>query len=111
MTFPLTHFHELETPFYYYDLDCLRETLRTIQRCTADRPDFHVHYAIKANANPRLLRLIQEAGLGADCVSGGEVEAALAQGFPADRIVFAGVGKTDREIRLALQAGIHSFNV
>lgn len=111
MTFPLTHFHELDTPFYYYDLDCLRETLCTIQRCTADRPNFHVHYAIKANANPRLLRLIQEAGLGADCVSGGEVEAALSQGFPADRIVFAGVGKTDREIRLALQAGIHSFNV
>ena len=103
--------NRIPTPFYYYDVNCLQQTLQAINRHVAPHPDFHVHYAIKANANPRLLRLISQAGLGADCVSGGEVAAAIAGGFEPSRIVFAGVGKSDNEIRLALQAGIHSFNV
>ncbi len=103
--------NQIPTPFYYYDIDCLQQTLQAINRHVAPHPNFHVHYAIKANANPRLLRLISQAGLGADCVSGGEVAAAIAGGFEPSRIVFAGVGKSDNEIRLALQAGIHSFNV
>ena len=103
--------NQIPTPFYYYDVDCLQQTLQAINRHVAPHPNFHVHYAIKANANPRLLRLISQAGLGADCVSGGEVAAAIAGGFEPSRIVFAGVGKSDSEIRLALQAGIHSFNV
>ncbi len=111
MQFPFERFQTTETPFYYYDLGLLRETLDTIKACTAAHPDFHVHYAVKANANPRLLKLISSYGLGADCVSGGEIEASLAGGFKGSDIVFAGVGKSDREIKLALKAGIHSFNV
>ena len=111
MNFPLAQIQKLDTPFYYYDLELLHSTLQTIQRCTANLPQYHVHYAIKANANPRLLQIISAAGLGADCVSGGEIHAALQTGFNPSSIVFAGVGKTDREIILALEAGIHSFNV
>ena len=70
-----------------------------------------VHYAVKANANPRLLRIIREAGLGADCVSGGEIEASVKAGFPASKIVYAGVGKSDWEINLGLDNDIFCFNV
>ena len=70
-----------------------------------------MHYAVKANANSRILSIIRENGLGADCVSGGEIKAALKAGFPADKIVFAGVGKADWEINLGLDAGIFCFNV
>ena len=98
-------------PFYYYNTALLCETLERIKQETADVPHFHVHYAIKANANSSLLRLIQNAGLGVDCVSGGEVECAIAAGFSPESIVFAGVGKSDREILTALNAGISCFNV
>lgn len=108
--FPTGKFQELPTPFYYYDIAQLRATLAGIKSAAHD-PAYHVHYAIKANANPVLLHPIAEAGFGADCVSGGEIKAALAAGFPADKIVFAGVGKSDWEIRLGIEAGIHSFNV
>lgn len=110
-TFPIQQFAELQTPFYYYDLELLRRTLHTI--CTeAGRYDrFAVHYAVKANANPKVLAVIRESGLGADCVSGGEIQAALRAGFPADRIVFAGVGKADWEIKLGLDEEIFCFNV
>jgi diaminopimelate decarboxylase len=74
-------------------------------------PHFHVHYALKANANPKLLRLIQKAGLGVDCVSGGEVQVGIDNGFDASKIVYAGVGKGDEEILLALQHDIFCFNV
>ena len=111
MNFPLTQFQQLDTPFYYYDLGLLKTTLQNIRHLLAGRNAYHVHYAIKANANPRLLQIISAAGLGADCVSGGEIEAAVKNGFAPSSIVFAGVGKTDKEIRLALEAGIHSFNV
>ncbi|MBD5188924.1 MAG: diaminopimelate decarboxylase [Bacteroidales bacterium] len=109
--FPTDKFKELETPFYYYDLDVLRLTLRAIDDSTRRDSAFCVHYAVKANANPMLLRIIARAGLGADCVSGGEILAALKAGFPADKIVYAGVGKTDREINIGLDNDIFCFNV
>lgn len=101
----------IETPFYYYDTALLRVTLDVIAQEVAPYPNYHVHYAMKANANPRLLEIIQQAGLGADCVSGGEVQRAIDAGFPADKIVYAGVGKSDREILTALQHDIFCFNV
>lgn len=109
--FPTQRFAELETPFYYYDMDVLGETLQTIKELIAPHPNYHVHYAIKANANPRIMQTIAQVGLGADCVSGGEVEAAHNAGFAGKDIVFAGVGKSDREIINALNIGIHNFNV
>src|SRR5690606_802102 len=72
---------------------------------------FHVHYAMKANFNPRILEAVQRAGFGADCVSGNEVKAAVEAGFAADKIVFAGVGKSDKEIIYALERDIFAFNV
>lgn len=110
-TFPINKFRELRTPFYYYDTTLLRHTLGSIRQELARTPMFRVHYAVKANANPKLLAIIRESGLGADCVSGGEIRAAVQAGFPADRIVFAGVGKADWEIDLALDYGIACFNV
>lgn len=109
--FPTQKFAELETPFYYYDMGVLEETLCAIKKITAPHPNYHVHYAIKANANPRIMQTIAQAGFGADCVSGGEVEAAHKAGFANTDIVFAGVGKSDREIITALNIGIHNFNV
>ena len=109
--FPTQRFAELETPFYYYDMDVLGETLQTIKELIVPHPNYHVHYAIKANANPRIMQTIAQVGLGADCVSGGEVEAAHNAGFAGKDIVFAGVGKSDREIINALNIGIHNFNV
>lgn len=105
------HLKNIPTPFYFYDMELLSRTLSAICEETKDAPDFHVHYAIKANANPRILKAIAEAGFGADCVSGGEIKAAIAAGFPAGKIVFAGVGKNDEEIRLGLETGISCFNV
>lgn len=100
--------YEIHTPAYVYDLRLLRQTLSAVN---SHRGDIHVHYALKANTDPVLLKDIVAAGLGADCVSGGEIEAAVRAGFrPAD-IVFAGVGKTDDEIRAALRHGIGMFNV
>ena len=110
-TFPIEQFKEVETPFYYYDTKVLRETLDTIREELRRNPEYEMHYAIKANANPKILRIISAAGFGADCVSGGEVRAAIEAGFPANKVVFAGVGKSDREINLALDYGIHCFNV
>ena len=110
-TFPIERFKTLDTPFYYYDTQVLRATLDTIRDEVRHNPEYTVHYAIKANANPKVLRIISAAGLGADCVSGGEVRAAIEAGFPASKVVFAGVGKSDREINLALDYNIHCFNV
>ncbi len=99
-----------QTPFYYYDLDVLRATLSAINRQIQGWP-FTVHYAVKANGNRRILSEICNHGLGADLVSGGEVEAALEAGFKAEDMTFSGVGKTDWEIRLALEHGVGCFNV
>lgn len=108
--FPLQEFRDLATPFYFYDLNLLERTLAEIKR-TARDDRFKVHYAVKANANPGILRRIQGAGLGVDAVSGGEIRAALEAGFKSSDIVFAGVGKTDAEIIMALEEGIGCFNV
>ncbi len=101
----------IETPFYYYDTALLQATLDAIRCEIAQYPDYHVHYALKANANPNLLTLIQQAGLGADCVSGGEIETAIRAGFASEQIVYAGVGKSDKEIILGLRNEILCFNV
>lgn len=100
----------LPTPFYYYDLDLLDETLLRAKQA-ADKRGFHVHYALKANCNERIIHLIQSKGFGADCVSGNEVQKAVDMGFPASKITFAGVGKADKEIVLALKHRIFAFNV
>lgn len=109
--FLLDKFHSLRTPFYYYDTQVLRETLAAIRQESGRYGNYLVHYAVKANANPKVLAIIRESGLGADCVSGGEIRAAVKAGFPAEKIVFAGVGKADWEIELALDYGIFCFNV
>ena len=109
--FPIDKFQALQTPFYYYDSNVLRQTLRSIENEVARHDNWYVHYAVKANANPKLLHIIREAGLGADCVSGGEIEASLRAGFPNSKIVFAGVGKSDWEINLGLDNDIFCFNV
>ena len=101
----------VRTPFYYYDTELLRQTLRAINEEAGKHEGFVVHYAVKANANPKLLRYIREAGLGADCVSGGEIEVCTKAGFPSNKIVFAGVGKSDWEINLGLDNDIFCFNV
>ena len=110
-TFPIDKFQEIQTPFYYYDTAVLRKTLKTINEEAGKHENFEVHYAVKANANPKVLNIICQAGLGADCVSGGEIQAATNAGFPASKIVYAGVGKSDWEINLGLEKGIFCFNV
>lgn len=98
-----------ETPFYYYDMELLEKSLISIKE-EAAQYNYHVHYAIKANANPRILSLIRSYGFGADCVSGNEIRRSIENGFSADKIVYAGVGKSDREIELALDSDIFCFN-
>ena len=108
--FPLQTFLDTPTPFYYYDMELLAKTLDAIGSAAPEK-ELCVHYAVKANCNPAILKFIAGRGLGADCVSGGEIRAALEAGFPAAKIVFAGVGKTDSEINFALDCGIGCFNV
>ncbi len=109
--FPTERFTAIETPFYYYDTSLLRQTIATADAALRQHKGYTMHYAVKANANPSLLRLIAAAGWGADCVSGGEIVAARQAGFPAEKILFAGVGKSDKEIALALREEIGCFNV
>lgn len=109
--FPIEKFQQLQTPFYFYDMELLRQTLETINTEASKHEGFVVHYAVKANANPKILRTIRQAGLGADCVSGGEIETSLKAGFHASKIVYAGVGKSDWEILLGLDNDIFCFNV
>ena len=109
--FPIDKFQDIQTPFYYYDTKTLRETLNSVNREARKYANFCVHYAVKANANDKILSVIRESGLGADCVSGGEIKAAIKAGFPTQKIVFAGVGKADWEINLGLDYNIFCFNV
>ena len=108
--FPIHKFNSIETPFYYYDIALLKDTLEAIQKEIENKP-FHVHYALKANTNERLLRVIAKQDFGADCVSGNEILKAVENGFKPEQIAFAGVGKTDKEIEIALDNDIFSFNV
>jgi diaminopimelate decarboxylase len=107
--YTIEKFREIDTPFYFYDLNILRSALDTVSKESL-HSGFRVHYALKANANPRLLKIIASYGLGADCVSWNEIAAALDAGFDSSGIVFAGVGKTDRDIEAALKADISCFN-
>ena len=109
--FPIESFRNIKTPFYYYDTALLRQTIKTITDEVAKHEGYHIHYAAKACANPKVLRIIADSGLGADCVSGGEIQACIDAGFPANTIVYAGVGKADWEIELGLNVGIQYFNV
>ena len=105
----VNRFQQLETPFYYYDLELLKATLKACADASFSH-HFFVHYAMKANFNPRVLDTIQSFGFGADCVSGNEVLAAISHGFKKEKVVFAGVGKSDKEINLALDQDIFCFN-
>lgn len=109
-SFPVDKLKGIETPFYYYDTELLKKTLKIVKEETK-KYGYIQHYAVKANANSRILQTIAAEGFGADCVSGNEVKAAVNAGFPASKIVFAGVGKTDKEINLALDLNIFCFNV
>lgn len=111
MKFPLDRFKSIETPFYYYDQKLLQATLDTITSEAAKYEGFKVHYAVKACVDQTVLGVINASGIGCDCVSGGEVERCLMSGFAPSKIVFAGVGKADWEINLALDANIACFNV
>lgn len=102
-------FKTIETPFYFYDVELLKQTL-DIYKFQIDKYGYNAHYAMKANANDRILEIIKSYGLGADCVSGNEVKLAVKSGFAPEKIVYAGVGKLDKEIKAALNAGIFSFN-
>ena len=105
----LEKLRKFETPFYYYDLDVLRSTLESVKK-ESDNSGYKVHYAVKANSNNRLLKIICSYGFGADCVSFNEIAAAISAGFSPSEIVFAGVGKTDKDIEAALKANIFCFN-
>lgn len=109
--FPIESFRNIKTPFYYYDTALLRQTIKTITDEVAKHEGYHIHYAVKACVNPKVLHIIADSGLGADCVSGGEIQACIDAGFPANTIVYAGVGKADWEIELGLNVGIQYFNV
>ena len=109
--FPIAAFAERRTPFYYYDTALLRSTLAEVNNELSRYPGWQVHYALKANFNPGLLHIIAGYGLGADCATGGEIQAALDAGFRPASIVFTGVGKRDEDIRLGLEKGIGRFNV
>ncbi len=102
-------FREIKTPFYYYDTDLLKTTLDSV-KCEIDKYGYEVHYAVKANANPKILNIMAGYGFGADCVSGNEITRSLQTGFPSERIVFAGVGKSDDEIVTGLENNIFCFN-
>lgn len=104
----IAYFKTQPTPFYYYDMDLLGRTLNALK--AAAPADFHIHYALKANANSELLKRIHAYGFGADCVSGNEIKRALEIGFDPKKIVFAGVGKTDEEILFGLEQNIFCFN-
>ncbi|HKJ41525.1 MAG TPA: diaminopimelate decarboxylase [Sunxiuqinia sp.] len=105
----IRQFQNLETPFYFYDLDLLRHTLKMVEQ-ESKKYGFHVHYAVKANANDIVLNTIFDFGFGADCVSGNEISKVAELGVSGSKIAFAGVGKTDKEITTALQNDIFSFN-
>ncbi|MDE6479965.1 MAG: diaminopimelate decarboxylase [Muribaculaceae bacterium] len=103
-------FEGVKTPFYYYDKELLERTLDAVEACTAGTK-MKVHYAIKANSEPEILRIISSRGFGADCVSGNEIKAAIECGFRPENICYAGVGKTDEEILTGIDADIGCFNI
>ena len=105
----INRFKRESTPFFYYNLQLLKDTLSVVNK-ESSKYNYHVHYALKANSNDQILNTINSFGLGADCVSGNEIEKALKHGFTNDKIAFAGVGKTDEEINIGLDKDIFCFN-
>ena len=105
----INKFENIPTPFYYYDVEVLKQTLDLLKK-ESDKYGFIVHYATKANANNKILDIIHSYGLGADCVSGNEIKKAIECKFNPNHIVFAGVGKSDAEINIALDHSIFCFN-
>ncbi|NQX97701.1 MAG: diaminopimelate decarboxylase, partial [Flavobacteriales bacterium] len=105
----ITRFKNIPTPFYYYNLKLLKATLEEVKTISS-KYNYHVHYAFKANTNTEILDVIQSYGLGADCVSGNEIKKAIECNYTSEQIVFAGVGKTDEEINIALENDIFCFN-
>lgn len=105
----INEFSNIPTPFYYYDMEILQNTLEIVKR-ESSKYGYHVHYAVKANANPNIMTKIQSFGFGADCVSGNEIKRSLESGYPSNKIVYAGVGKSDQEIQTALDSEIFCFN-
>lgn len=106
----ISKFSQIETPFYYYDIKLLQKTLDEIVQ-ESSKKNYKLHYALKANSNDRILEIISNAGLGADCVSGNEITKAVSTGFKSSELVFAGVGKSDKEILTGLTNNILCFNV
>ena len=105
----ISKFKTTPTPFYYYDVEVLKQTLSKL-KAESDKYGFIVHYALKANANNKILNIIKSFAIGADCVSGNEVKKAVECKFKPEHIVFAGVGKNDAEINYALDHSIFCFN-
>lgn len=105
----LEQYQQKETPFYAYHMNVLKDTLQAVKE-ESDKYDFHIHYALKANADAKILETIRSYGFGADCVSGNEILCALENGFDGSQIAFAGVGKTDAEIKIGLDNDIFTFN-
>lgn len=108
--FPIDFLQTVRTPFYYYDMELLHATIQEIKQQTAGM-NCIVHYALKANENKRIISEIARMELGADLVSGGEIQAAIEAGFNPQAMSYSGVGKTDWEIRLGLEHEIGCFNV
>jgi len=105
----INKFNTLKTPFYYYDLELLKKTIDVLNK-EASKYKFIIHYAVKANSNKRILEILRKNKMGVDCVSGNEILRSIETGFRAKEIVFAGVGKTDEEINLAIKTNIFSIN-
>ncbi|HLV14365.1 MAG TPA: diaminopimelate decarboxylase [Xanthomarina sp.] len=105
----IERFKNTSTPFYYYDLKLLQYTLNVVIK-ESSKYNYNIHYALKANSNIKILNTIKTYGLGADCVSGNEVTRAIETGFKPEKIVFAGVGKSDEEINIGLDNNIFCFN-
>lgn len=105
----INHFQNFKSPFYFYDMELLDQTLEQVKKHGLSR-GYHVHFAVKANFNFRILEKVLDAGLGIDCVSGGEIKRAVEAGFQPNQIAFAGVGKSDEEIQIGLDHDIFSFN-
>ena len=102
---------EVGTPVYVYSTATMCRHVQALRAGLEPLPDPLVAYAVKANPNAAVVATLAMAGLGADVVSGGEYRRTIAAGVPSGKIVFAGVGKTEAEMRLALEGGLYQFNL
>jgi diaminopimelate decarboxylase len=102
---------QVGTPVYVYSTAAMCRQVEALRLALEPLPDALICYAIKANPNAAVVATLAAIGLGADVVSGGEYRRAIAAGVVPDRIVFSGVGKTEQEMRLALEGGVYQFNL